>query len=201
MAWKNLNLRAVVSPTPIVIAAAYDENGKADACTLAFFAPISHVPPCVVIGINATQKRKTLKSILASGAFTIGYPCTDQATEADYLGVESGYDADKLANVGFTVTEAQTVHAPIIDQMKLTLECKVVHTVTIGTHMQITGEVTNILADEAILDGKDHIALKNLQPIIYDKEGLSYHSLGNRVADAFRTGAEFKKALAHKDTE
>ena len=34
---KSLKLRAVVSPTPAIIAAAYDENGKADACTLAFY--------------------------------------------------------------------------------------------------------------------------------------------------------------------
>ncbi len=64
---KNLKMRVVVAPTPTVIAAAYDENGKTDACTLAFYSPISHVQPCVVIGINATQKRKTLKSILSSG--------------------------------------------------------------------------------------------------------------------------------------
>lgn len=36
---KSLKLRAVVSPTPAIIAAAYDENGKADACTLAFYTP------------------------------------------------------------------------------------------------------------------------------------------------------------------
>jgi hypothetical protein len=31
---QSLKLRAVVSPTPTIIAAAYDESGKADACTL-----------------------------------------------------------------------------------------------------------------------------------------------------------------------
>ena len=65
------------------IAAAYDENGKADACTLAFYTPTSHKPPCLTIAINATAKRKTLKSILGSGAFTVGYPSIEQAAEAD----------------------------------------------------------------------------------------------------------------------
>lgn len=37
---KNLKMRVVVAPTPAVIAAAYDENGKADACTLAFYSPM-----------------------------------------------------------------------------------------------------------------------------------------------------------------
>lgn len=195
MSKKNLKMRVVAAPTPTVIASAYDENGKADACTLAFYSPISHVPPCVVIGINATQKRKTLKSILSSGAFTIGYPSTDQVKEADYIGVDSGYDTDKLANAGYTVTEGQAVHAPVIDQMKLSLECKVVHTVTVGSHMQITGEIKNILADEDILDEKGRVILEKLKPLMYDEEGFSYRTLGESFTDSFKNGYEFKKSI------
>ena len=195
MSKKNLKMRVVAAPTPTVIAAAYDENGKADACTLAFYSPISHVPPCVVIGINATQKRKTLKSILSSGAFTIGYPSTDQVKEADYIGVDSGYDTDKLANAGYTVTEGQAVHAPVIDQMKLSLECKVVHTVTVGSHMQIIGEIKNILADEDILDEKGRVILEKLKPLMYDEEGFSYRTLGESFTDSFKNGYEFKKSI------
>ena len=195
MSKKNLKMRVVAAPTPTVIASAYDENGKADACTLAFYSPISHVPPCVVIGINATQKRKTLKSILSSGAFTIGYPSTDQVKEADYIGVDSGYDTDKLANAGYTVTEGQAVHAPVIDQMKLSLECKVVHTVTVGSHMQIIGEIKNILADEDILDEKGRVILEKLKPLMYDEEGFSYRTLGESFTDSFKNGYEFKKSI------
>ena len=149
---KELQLRAVVAPAETVIVSAYDGNGRADACTLAFYMVSSHIPPCVTIAINATQRRKTLKDILESRAFVLGFPSVDQAKEADYLGVESGYNADKLKNVGFTTTGARTVHAPVIDQLLLSLECEVVHTVTIGSHTQITGEVKNILADESILN-------------------------------------------------
>ena len=74
MAKKELRMHAVVSPTETVIASAYDKDGKADACTLAFYMVSSHVPPCVTIAINATQKRKTLQSILESGAFVLGFP-------------------------------------------------------------------------------------------------------------------------------
>ena len=42
---KSLKLRAVLSPTPAIIAAAYDKNGKADACTLAFYTPSAKKPP------------------------------------------------------------------------------------------------------------------------------------------------------------
>ena len=195
MAKKELKLRAVVAPTETVIVSAYDEERKADACTLAFYMVSSHVPPCVTIAINATQRRKTLQSILKSKAFVLDFPSVDQVKETDYLGVESGYNTDKLKNIGFTVSDAKMVYAPIVNELLLSLECKVVHTVTIGSHMQITGEVKNILADENILDENGRILLNRLQPIIYDEEQGEYMTLGDKVADAFKTGIEVKKLL------
>ena len=191
---KSLKLRAVVSPTPAIIAAAYDENGKADACTLAFYTPSSHKPPCLTIAINATAKRKTLKSILNSGAFTVGYPSIEQAVEADWIGMASGYEHDKIAEVGWTVTRAEKVNAPVINELKLVVECKVVNAVTIGSHVQITGEVVNIQADESILDENGKYSLEKLKPIIYDEENWRYLAVGEKAADAFKCGLVFKKA-------
>lgn len=195
MAKKELKLHAVVSPTETVIVSAYDENGKAEACTLAFYMVSSHIPPCVTIAINATQRRKTLKAMLQERAFVLGFPGTDQVKEADYLGVESGYNADKLANIGFTTSDAKMVHAPVINELKLSLECEIVHTVTVGSHMQVTGEVKRILADESILNEKDRINISKLNPIIYDEEQVQYLSVGKKIADAFRTGMALKKKL------
>ena len=189
---KSLKLRAVVSPTPAIIAAAYDENGKADACTLAFYTPTSHKPPCLTIAINATAKRKTLKSILHSGAFTIGYPSIEQAAEADWIGMASGYEHDKIAEVGWTSSKAEKVNAPVINELKLTIECKVVNTVSVGSHTQITGEVVNIQADESIIDERGKYDLAKLNPIIYDEEQFAYRTVGGKTADAFKAGLVYK---------
>ena len=198
MAKKELKLHSVVSPTETVVVSAYDEEGKPQACTLAFYVVSSHVPPCVTVAINATQKRKTLKAMLSSGAFVLGFPSVDQVAEADYLGVETGYNADKLTNIGYTTTDAETVNAPIINEFLLSIECQVVHTVTVGSHTQVTGEVKRILADESVLNDKDKVELEKLQPIIYDEEQFRYLSVGEKVADAFRPGAELKRLLSGK---
>ena len=195
MAKKELKMRAVVAPTETVIVSAYDKDGKADACTLAFYMVSSHVPPCVTIGINAAQKRKTLKDMLETKAFVLGFPSVSQVKEADYLGVESGYQTDKLANIGFTTSPAETVYAPIINELALSLECEVIRTVTVGSHMQVTGEVKRIIADESILNERGRVVLEKLQPIIYDEEAGRYLSVGEKVADAFRSGIELKRTL------
>ena len=120
---------------------------------------------------------------------------TDQVRQADYLGVESGYKTDKLKNVGFTTSRARTVCAPVINELLLSLECQVVHTVTVGSHMQITGEVKNILADEDIVDEKGRILLDRLRPVLYNEEQVEYLSPGRKVSDAFKPGAAWKKEL------
>ena len=75
------------------------------------------------------------------------------------------------------------------------MECELVHSVTVGSHTQLTGEVKNILADESILNENGTIVLNKLKPIIYNEEEVSYMSVGEKVADAFKTGMQFKKEL------
>ena len=198
MVKQDLKLHAVVAPTQVVVASAYDTDGKPDACTLAFYMVSSHKPPCITIAINATQKRKTLKSILERKAFTVGFPSCTQVNEADYLGVESGYDADKLFNLGLTTMKAKKVDAPIINEFLLTLECQLIHHVTVGSHTQLTGAVKNIQADQSILNDQGKILLDKLQPIIYDEEQLSYLKIGDKISDAFKPGIRLKNSFSKR---
>lgn len=192
---KEVRLHALVAPSETVVVSAYDKEGRADACTLAFYMVSSHQPPCITIAINASQRRKTLQNLLSKKAFVLGFPSTDQLKEADYLGVETGYKTDKLANIGFTTKPAKCVDAPVIDQLLLSLECEVIHTVTIGSHMQITGEVKRIVADTSILDERGKVVLEKLKPLIYDEEQLRYLCLGNTAGLAFQNGIELKKKI------
>ena len=77
----------------------------------------------------------------------------------------------------------------------MSLECEIVHTVTVGSHMQVTGEVKRILAEESILNEKGRIDLARLRPIIYDEEQVQYLSIGEKISDAFRVGMELKKSF------
>ena len=180
-------------PSPAVIASAYDEDGYADSCTLAFATMCSHKPPAIMIAINSTAKRKTLKSILKRKEFVLGFPTIDQVAETDYIGMASGYDVNKIEKVGFTTTKAQKVNAPIINEMKVSVECKVMNIVEVGSHTQITGEILNIQADEDVIGEKGKIDLKLLNPIVYDDVLYDYYQVGDKIADAFNVGTKFRK--------
>ena len=89
-------------------------------------------------------------------------------------------------------TKSEFVNAPIINELKLTIECKVVNTVTIGSHTQITGEIVNIQADETIVDERGKYDLAKLNPIIYDEERFAYRPVGEPSAKAFNAGLAYK---------
>lgn len=180
-------------PAPAVVASAYDEQGNADACTLAFAAMCSHHPPAVMIAINSTLRRKTLKSILHSMEFALGFAGVEHVAEVDYLGIESGYREDKLAKVNFTHQKGEKVNAPVINEFKVSLECRVMHIADVGSHTQITGEIVNVQADESVLDEKGRIILDELNPIAWDDMTHSYYEMGGKIADGFRAGLKFRE--------
>jgi len=189
----NVKNHTMMYPAPAVVASAYDEDGRADACTLAFATMCSHHPPAVMIAINSTLKRKTLKSILERKEFCIGFGSVEHLAEVDYLGIESGYNEDKISKINFTPVKGQKVNAPVIDEFRVSLECRVMHVAEVGSHTQITGEIVNVQADESVLDEKGKIIFEKVNPIAYDDITHSYYQMGDKIADAFKIGLKFRK--------
>lgn len=189
----NIKPRTMMYPAPAVVASAYDENGNVDACTLAFASMCSHHPPAVMIAINTTLKRKTLKSILHTKEFCVGYPSVEHVAQTDYLGIASGYDTDKISDVNFTTSKAAKVNAPIINEFMVSVECRVMSVAEVGSHTQITGEVVNIQAEEDVLNDKGKVDFNLLNPLVYDDVTHAYFKMGDEIAKAFKVGLEFKE--------
>lgn len=189
----NQKPKTMMFPAPAVIASAYDEEGNPDCCTLAFATMCSHHPPAVMIAINTTLRRKTLKSILYSKEFSLAFPSVEHMAETDYIGIASGYDTDKLEDVGFTFKDGELVNAPVINELKVSLECRLMHVAEVGSHTQITGEIVNVQAEEDVLDDKGKISYEKLNPLGYDDVSHSYFEIGDFLSKAFKIGLKFKK--------
>ncbi|MBR4272740.1 MAG: flavin oxidoreductase, partial [Bacteroidales bacterium] len=81
---------------------------------------------------------------------------------------------------------------PIIEQYKLTLECRVIEMEEKGNGgARVVGEIINSFADESILtDGK--VDIMKLRPIIFHSADASYHVVGDSVGQAWGTGKRFE---------
>lgn len=182
---KNFGPKTWMYPLPVLIIGTYDESGKLNAMNAAWggIYDTDQVMLCLSHG------HKTYKNIQAKGAFTVSMGTADQVVACDYVGIESGNKVEnKFEKAGFTATKSEFVDAPIINELPMTLECKLVGETPEGI---IIGQIVNISADESVLtDGKIDPAL--LKPITFDPVNNSYRVLGEEVAKAFSAGSKLK---------
>ena len=187
---KNLGKKTLFYPMPVLILAAYRDDGTVDAMNAAWGGVADTDRVCVCL----SSDHATTKSIIARGALTISFADAAHATEADYLGICSGNDIpDKFARSGLHAVKSGRVDAPVIEEFPLTLECTVgsVDDISEGT-VRIIADIADISADESILtDGK--VDMAKLDPIAYDAESHGYFRIGERVGNAFSDGKKLLK--------
>ncbi len=185
---KNFGVKPMVYPMPVFIVAAYDKDGT-PCCMNAAWGGISEENE---ISICLSAEHKTTKNIVESGAFTVSMADADHVIECDYVGIVSGNDVpDKLARAGFHAVKSELVNAPIIEELPMTLECKL-KSYDPDT-CRLVGEIVNVSADEKILDNDGKIAAEKLRPITYDSARHEYLVVGEKVGNAFRDGLKLKK--------
>mgnify|MGYP000447133879 CR=1 FL=1 len=72
---------------------------------------------------------------------------------------------DKLERAGFHTVKSEFVDAPVISELPMTLECKLLKFNEDGN---VIGEIVNVCADESILDESGKIDPSKLEAITYD---------------------------------
>lgn len=184
---KNFGAKPYTYPQPVLIIASYDENGTADAMNAAWggISDTTQISMCLSAG------HKTVKNILARGAFTISMADAAHVTECDYVGIVSANDVpDKLAKAGFHTEKAEFVDAPLICELPMSIECTLVsYDEKSG---RLVGEIVNVCADERILDSTGKIDPAKLDPITFDPVNNTYLKLGEKAGNAFKDGMKLK---------
>lgn len=184
---KNFGAKPLTYPQPVFIIASYDENGTTDAMNAAWggISEAAEISMCLSAG------HKTVKNILARGAFTVSMADAEHVTECDYVGIVSANDVpDKLEKAGFHTTKSEFVDAPLIDELAMALECKLVSYDSESCRM--VGEIVNVCADEKVLDENGNIDPAKLKPITFDPVNNDYLVIGEKVGNAFEDGAKIK---------
>ena len=184
---KNFGAKPYTYPQPVLIIASYDENGTPDAMNAAWggISDDTQISMCLSAG------HKTVKNILKRKAFTVSMADAAHVAACDYVGIVSANDVpDKLEKAGFHTTRSEFVDAPLIDELPMTLECRLVSYDEESCRM--VGEIVNVSAEESVLDENGKIDPGKLQPITFDPVNNTYLKLGEKVGNAFRDGLALK---------
>ena len=184
---RNLKPKAYIYPMPVLIIGTYDENGVANAMNAAWGTVCDTAQVCICLSYS----HKTVKNLLKTNAFTVAMADVNNVVAADYVGVVSANKvADKIAKAGWSVAKSEFVNAPVIQELPLTLECRLI---SYDTESEMcVGEVVNVIADEDILDENGKVDLNKFKPICYDCDTHGYYALGEKIGNAFSDGLKLK---------
>ena len=186
---KSLGAKTLLYPTPVLVVGSYDAGGRPNVMTAAWGGIACSRPPCVCVSLRAATASHG--NIVTRKAFTISLPSREQAAQADYFGLVSGRDVDKLAVTGLTPVAAEFVDAPCVAQFPLVVECEVVQVHELGLHTQFIGEIKDVKIDEDCLDAEGHIDVRKLDPVAFAPEAEGYFALGAAIGSAFSIGKIF----------
>ena len=184
---KNFGAKAMCYPMPVYIIGTYNADGTPNAMNAAW-GGISEEKE---ISICVDSAHKTAENILARKAFTVSMATAKYVTACDYVGVVSGSkEPGKFAKAGFHATRSEFVDAPLIDELPMAVECRLIS--YDSESCRLVGEIVNVSADETVLNEDGKVDPAKLQPITYDPMNHHYLVLGETVGHAFQDGLALK---------
>ena len=182
----NFGTQTFMYPMPVLIIASYGSDGTPDAMNAAW----GGIHDTNQIGICLSPEHKTVKNILDRKAFSVSMADAAHVAACDYVGIVSGNSvSNKVEKAGFTSSKSNFVDAPVINELKMVLECELIS--YDEKTEQLIGNIINVAADDSVLTN-GNIDPEKLKPITYDPVNKSYIQLGKIVGKAFFDGKKIK---------
>jgi flavin reductase (DIM6/NTAB) family NADH-FMN oxidoreductase RutF len=182
---KSVGAKTLPLPAPVWVVGTYDTAGRANVMTASWVGICCSRPPCVAVSLR--KATYSYGNIVARQAFTICVPSEQYIKTTDYWGIASGRDVDKFAKVGLNAVTSDLVDAPYVEEFPVVMECKVIHTIEIGSHIQFIGQILDIKIEEAILGPAGSPDVEKLRLFVL-LDG--YRGIGEYLGEAFSIGKE-----------
>ena len=187
---KDLGVKPYLFPMPVLLIATYSENDQVDVMNMAW----GGICAANMVSLNIDADHKTSENIKKRGAFTLSIADIPHIEAADFFGIASGNKMDdKFERTGLTAVKSEKVDAPVVQEFPLTLECKVVEDKEEVYGHHVIGEIVGVLADESVLDEQGKVDPTKLNAFVFDQFQSGYYAIGEKVGQAWHTGAPLMK--------
>lgn len=143
-------------PGPLFAITTWKENGKPNVCLHSWSCFHGDKTAFFAVMGNLYQHTHTYANILRERCFCINFlpvSCYDRLTETIF---HNEYDSDEFQTGGFALEEARTIHAPVIREAFLTMECTLRDVQDLsgaGMAAMVIGEVQHMSVEEDYAQG------------------------------------------------
>lgn len=193
---KDLGKQPAVFPMPVLMVAAYDENGTVQVMNAAWGMTCGMDK----IALFIDEDHATTKAIRQTKAFTVSLADKDHMEAADYYGIATGNKMpDKFAKSGCHAEKSSHVNAPVITEFPVALECNLAEIAETENLYAVVGTIVNVSADEKVLSENGKIDPLKLNALIFDQFQSGYYVAAEKVGQAWNAGKEMMKAAQEKE--
>ncbi|PWM39335.1 MAG: flavin reductase family protein [Clostridiales bacterium] len=171
--WKPGTLLSPVPPAIVTCGSMERPN----LLTVAWTGIVNSNPPMTYVSIR--PERYSYGLIKESGEFAINLTTGALVRAADFCGVRSGKDLDKFEAVHLHPQKAEKISAPLLAESPLSLECRVVKALPLGSHEMFLAEIVAVQVDASLVDenGRLNLGKCNLAAYAHGE----YFALGKRI--------------------
>jgi flavin reductase (DIM6/NTAB) family NADH-FMN oxidoreductase RutF len=148
---------------PVVLVSCIDKDGKPNIIPLGWVGGVCSDPPQVSIALRPS--RYSHQMIEQTGEFVVNIPEEGMVEIVDGTGFCSGRNVDKFKEFNLTPLQSSKVKPPLIKECPVNLECKLRHSLNLGSHTLFIGEIVAVQVEEEYWkeDGEiDYMALRPL---------------------------------------
>ncbi len=183
---KDLGTLTAVFPMPVLMIGTYGENDEVDVMNCAW----GQICDDDKIVLFLARDRKTLANMKKHNSFTVSIADRAHLKEADYFGMVSGNRSrDKFAKSGMHASPSDKVHAPLIEEFPVVMECILAEIIDSEHLFGIVGTIVNVKAEESVITRDGKIDAGKLNALMFDPFDNSYYTVGEKAGKAFHDGA------------
>ena len=187
---KDLGKQPAVFPMPVLMVAAYDENGTVQVMNAAW----GMICGMDKIALFISEGHATTKAIRKTKAFTVSIADRDHMDVADYFGIATGNNMpDKFARTGYHAEKSDHVDAPVITEFPVTMECDLAEITHTDNLHAVVGTIVNVSADKKVLSDDGKIDPMKLNALIFDQFQAGYYVAGEKAGQAWDAGKPLMK--------
>jgi flavin reductase (DIM6/NTAB) family NADH-FMN oxidoreductase RutF len=155
------NMKGCLQPVPKILVSCRGIDGKNNALAVAYCCNCSYDPPMVMVGI--VPSRYSYDMVKKTGVFVVNIVTEEQKEMFNYLGNHSGRDEDKFSKLNINVEEGVMVNAPLLADCPVNIECKVVDSISTGSHEMFVGKIEYVHTDRKIVNEEGNIDFSKIQ--------------------------------------
>ncbi|ODS30749.1 MAG: flavoprotein oxygenase DIM6NTAB family protein [Candidatus Scalindua rubra] len=161
-------------PGLIVLISSYNSEKESNIAPKSWLQMVSFEPP--ILMFSGTEGNTTEKNIIESNCFGVNF--VDSSKASKVFDCIQWFGKERIEQTGFTMIRARKINAPLIQECKAHLECRLLSTIKVGSGFVIFGEIVAASIWEEILRVEHEKRYELLDPIVFLEDGM-YSRINN----------------------